>query len=100
MATRPRLLVLFGGRSSEHQVSCVSAGGVLANLDPERFDVTAVGIRRDGRWLLSAEGPDCWRLRGRELPEVTDGEPVALLTDPTRQEPCLPLRPCGSCEPA
>ena len=83
---RPRLLVLFGGRSGEHEISCVSAGGVLANLDPERFDVTAVGITREGRWVRPDGGPERWQLRGRELPAVTDGEPVALLPDPTRRE--------------
>ena len=83
---RPRLLVLFGGRSGEHRVSCVSAGGILAQLDRERFDVVAVGIRPDGRWVLPPEGPERWRLQGRELPEVTDGETVALLPDPTRRE--------------
>ncbi len=82
----PRVLVLFGGRSTEHSVSCISAGGILAALDPERFDVLAVGITRDGQWVLPGGSPDRWRLHGRELPEVTDGEPVTLLTDPSRGE--------------
>lgn len=82
---RPRLLVLFGGRSSEHRVSCVSAGGVLGALDTDRFAVTAVGIRPDGAWVLPSGGPERWRVRGRELPAVDDGEPVALLPDPTRR---------------
>ena len=46
-----RLVVLFGGRSAEHDVSCVSAAHVLAAVDPERYDVVPVGITRDGRWL-------------------------------------------------
>jgi D-alanine-D-alanine ligase len=82
---RPRLLVLFGGRSSEHGISCVSAGGILARLDPERYEVIPVGITRAGEWVLPDEGPDHWRLHGRELPEVTSGAPVALLPDPTRR---------------
>lgn len=47
--------MLFGGRSAEHEVSCVSAAHVLAAIDPDRYEVVAVGIDRDGRWSL-AEG--------------------------------------------
>ena len=85
---RPTLLVLFGGRSGEHAVSCVSAGGILDNLDRDRFDVVAVGITRDGVWLEVGDDTSPWRLRGREMPEVTaaSGTPVALLPDPTRRE--------------
>ena len=84
---RPTLLVLFGGRSGEHAVSCVSAGGILDNLDRDRFDVVAVGITRDGVWLAVGDDTSPWRLRGREMPEVTaaSGTPVALLPDPTRR---------------
>jgi D-alanine-D-alanine ligase len=87
-ARRPTLLVLFGGRSGEHAVSCVSAGGILDNLDRGRFDVVPVGITRDGEWLAVGEDTSPWRLHGRELPEVAPGagEPVALLPDPTRRE--------------
>jgi D-alanine-D-alanine ligase len=85
---RPTLLVLFGGRTGEHSVSCVSAGGVLDNLDRDRFDVVPVGITRAGEWLAVGDDTSRWRLHGRELPEVTPdaGDPVALLPDPTRRE--------------
>ena len=43
-AGRVRVAVVYGGRSSEHAISCVSAGSILRNLDPERFEVVAVGI--------------------------------------------------------
>ena len=52
-ATRPRVLVLFGGRSSEHEVSCLSARGVLWAIDDDRYDVLSVGITREGRWTLT-----------------------------------------------
>jgi D-alanine-D-alanine ligase len=52
---RIRLVVLFGGRSAEHDVSCVSARHVLAAADPERYDIEPVGITRSGDWVL-AEG--------------------------------------------
>ncbi|HEX2191685.1 MAG TPA: D-alanine--D-alanine ligase family protein [Acidimicrobiales bacterium] len=52
---RIRLVVLFGGRSAEHEVSCVTAVSVLRAVDPRRYDVVPVGITRDGRWVLAEE---------------------------------------------
>jgi len=79
-------MLLFGGRSSEHRISCVSAGSVLAHLDRERYDVLPVAITPAGEWVLGPTDPDVLRLHGRELPEVTSGRPVTLVADPTRQE--------------
>ena len=82
MTDRIRVAVVFGGRSGEHQVSCISAAGVLANIDTDLFDVTAIGITPAGRWLhmdtaaIPAAG-------GKELPTVTAGSVVALPVDPT-----------------
>ena len=53
MVTRRRLVVLFGGRSAEHDVSCVSARHVLAAADADTYEVVPVGIARDGRWMLA-----------------------------------------------
>ena len=47
---RIRLVVVFGGRSAEHEVSVVSAGAVLDALDPGRYEVTTVGIDKQGGW--------------------------------------------------
>lgn len=52
---RVRLAVLFGGRSAEHAVSLRSARAVLAQLDPERYEVRPVGITRAGGWLGEVE---------------------------------------------
>ena len=82
---RIRVLVLFGGRSSEHQVSCLSARNVLAAIDRERYLVTTVGITRDGRWSLVdgvPETPD------GVLPEVPDDAPTVALAR-TRKGPVL-----------
>jgi D-alanine-D-alanine ligase len=51
MPARTRLVVIFGGRSAEHDVSCLSARHVVSALDPERYEVVPVGITRDGRWV-------------------------------------------------
>jgi D-alanine-D-alanine ligase len=81
-----RVAVVFGGRSAEHTISCVSAGSVLANLDPERFEVVPVGITREGGWVLGTSDPSTLRISGTELPSVTDGTSLVLAADPTRRE--------------
>jgi D-alanine-D-alanine ligase len=50
---RVRLVVLFGGRSAEHDISRVSASHVLQAIDPDRYEVVPVGITRDGRWVVA-----------------------------------------------
>jgi len=79
---KPRVAVVFGGRSSEHGISCVTAGSVLAAIDREAYDVVPVGIALDGRWVLEADEPARLAIHGDKLPEV-DGSraPVALLRD-------------------
>jgi D-alanine-D-alanine ligase len=81
--SRTRIAVVFGGRSTEHAISCVSAGSVLAALDRDRYDVVAVGITPDGRWVLAPDDPSLLTISGRELPAVKDGRAVALPGDPT-----------------
>jgi D-alanine-D-alanine ligase len=56
MSERLRIAVLAGGRSSEHDISILSARSVLEALDPERYDVVTVAIGRDGRWELGTGG--------------------------------------------
>jgi D-alanine-D-alanine ligase len=82
---RVRVAVVFGGRSSEHAISCVSAGSVLQHLDRGRFDVVPVGIARDGSWVRGTDDPAVLRISDRALPEV-DGSAEALVLpgDPTR----------------
>ncbi len=79
---RLRVGVVFGGRSSEHAISCVSAGCVLGALDPERFEAVAIGITSDGRWVLPSSDTSLAIEAGR-LPAVpTDAQtrhPTQLL---------------------
>ena len=70
---RVRVAVVFGGRSSEHAISCVSAGSILRNLDPDRFEVVAVGITPEGSWVLTDGDPDALAIANRQLPGVTCG---------------------------
>jgi D-alanine-D-alanine ligase len=55
MTERIRLVVLFGGRSAEHEVSCTTAVNVLQALDPARYDVVPVGLTREGGWVLAEQ---------------------------------------------
>ena len=84
---RPRVAVLFGGRSSEHAVSCVTAAGVLEAIDRTKYDVVPVGIARNGQWSLVEADPATWSLRSESLPEVVAGEQsVVLSADGTGSE--------------
>ncbi len=85
MTGRTRVAVVFGGRSSEHSISCLSAGSVLAHLDRDRFEVVPVGIARDGAWVLGTDDPRELAISGRTLPAVDeDRTALALPGDPTR----------------
>jgi D-alanine-D-alanine ligase len=82
-ADKFRVAVVFGGRSSEHAVSCVSAASVLANLDPERFEIVPVGITPDGAWVLGPSEPEQLEIRERRMPTVSSGTALTLPADPT-----------------
>ena len=87
MSERIRVGVVFGGRSSEHAISCVSAGSVLRALDRDRYDVVPIGVTPDGRWVLEADEPDRLRITGGHLPSVdAAGASLVLAGDPTRRE--------------
>ena len=75
---RPRVAVVFGGRSSEHAISCVTAAGVLRALDREAYDVVPVGIATDGRWVLAADDPARLEITDGRLPEV-DGSGAGVV---------------------
>lgn len=53
---KTRIAILFGGRSAEHDVSRASAANVLRSLDADRYEITLIGIDRDGRWILADAG--------------------------------------------
>lgn len=78
---RTRVAVVFGGRSSEHSISCISADGVLRALDRTALDVIAIGISPSGHWF--AMDPDrSYGIVDGELPVVPDlGDEAALSPD-------------------
>src|SRR5689334_786325 len=76
-----RVAVVFGGRSAEHAISCVSAGSIMAALDPDRYEVVPVGIAPDGRWVLADSDQQLAIVDGA-LPEVAGGTAVSLVGDP------------------
>ncbi|MFI7022580.1 D-alanine--D-alanine ligase family protein [Micromonospora sp. NPDC049900] len=82
---KTRVAIVFGGRSPEHGISCVSAGSVLAALDPDEFEVVPVGITRAGQWVLTNGDPAQMAITARRLPEITaaSGVDVVLRADPT-----------------
>ncbi|PWD49401.1 D-alanine--D-alanine ligase A [Serinibacter arcticus] len=73
------MAIIFGGRSSEHAISCATAAGVLSAIDRQRFDVVPIGIARDGSWLLLPDDPAPLRIEGTRLPEVVVGEHPAVV---------------------
>ncbi len=84
MTERIRVAVVFGGRSSEHAVSCVSASSVLRNLDPTRYEVVPIGITPTGGWVL-ADGIGDLALSHGVQPQVdASGTALTLAADPGR----------------
>ncbi len=81
-----RVLLLYGGRSDEHEVSCLSARSVIDAVAPDRYELVPVGITREGRWTLTdgAIGP----ASGAALPHVDDDGPTVTLVG-TRDGPRL-----------
>ena len=75
-----QLALIFGGRSAEHEISLASARFVAAMLDRSRYDVTPVGITRDGRWVLPRD-LDAALTDGLDK---TPSDPVHLVVDPVR----------------
>jgi D-alanine-D-alanine ligase len=99
---KPRVAIVFGGRSSEHAISCVTAGSVLGAIDRSAYDVVPIGIAPDGRWVLEFDDTERLQIKGHgELPSVDgDRASIALLreagsTDLVVHEPSQPPQTLG-----
>ena len=81
-----RVGVIFGGRSSEHEVSLMSAKSIISALNPQKYDIIPIGITKDGRWVLNGEA--CQLLGTADLPQLSftsfpdDGGNFPLIPDP------------------
>jgi D-alanine-D-alanine ligase len=75
-----RVAVIFGGRSSEHSISCISAGSVLRALDRNRYEVVPIGITKSGKWVLEADDAQRLTIKDGIFPEVNEASPELVFT--------------------
>ncbi len=78
---KPRVAVLFGGRSSEHAVSCVTAAGVLGAINRDKYEVIPIGIAKTGQWVLAGDDTAQWSLSASSLPEVVPSQKTVTLAE-------------------
>jgi D-alanine-D-alanine ligase len=92
-ARKIRVAVVYGGRSDEHAISCVSAGSILRHLNPQRFDTVPIGITQEGTWVLTDADPDRLAIEAGRLPHVnaSSGAELALPADPQRHGELISL---------
>ncbi|MEJ6607817.1 MAG: D-alanine--D-alanine ligase family protein [Candidatus Planktophila sp.] len=78
---KQRVAIICGGRSSEHEISCISAGGVLSAIDRNKYEPVLIGISKTGKWFHLPESHRLTISNG-VLPEIADhGQTVALSVD-------------------
>ena len=78
-SSKKTVLILFGGESSEHKISRISASSVLSCIDRERYDVLTAGITEGGSWLLT--GADLTQIRDGSWEQRTDNHPLVFSMD-------------------
>ena len=90
---KKKIAVLFGGQSSEHEISCISAVTVISGIDTEIFDTVLIGITREGSWLkvdsLSQIEDGSWQasqIRAILSPEATKKTVIFLEGDKVWEE--------------
>lgn len=89
--SKKTVAVLFGGQSSEHEVSCISATTIISNMNREKYDIRMIGITKDGHWLKVEQVEDIpsgqWR----------NGKIKAVISPDTEQKGILYIED-GKCE--
>ncbi|MDO5508728.1 MAG: D-alanine--D-alanine ligase family protein, partial [Corynebacterium casei] len=80
MTSKTRVAVIYGGKSTEHSVSCVTAGAIMNNLDPERYEIVPIAITREGTWTIGVtEGLE---ITDGKLPEVEEADELTVSLNP------------------
>ncbi|HEY6119477.1 MAG TPA: D-alanine--D-alanine ligase family protein [Pyrinomonadaceae bacterium] len=88
MARKRRVGIIFGGRSSEHEVSIRSATAIIEAIDRKKFEVVPIGITKQGEWLSPAQAVELLPKSTGKLLSIdagNQGGAVAILGDPSRQ---------------
>lgn len=91
--SKPRVAIVFGGRSSEHAVSCATAAGVMRAIDRDAYDVIPIGISRDGHWVLADGDPRSLELTSSSTPEVAPGGTAVVVPLATTDRTLTTLEP-------
>ncbi|MET0304124.1 MAG: D-alanine--D-alanine ligase family protein [Microbacteriaceae bacterium] len=97
MSEKTRVVLLFGGRSSEHSISCATAAGVLGAIDRDRYEIVPVGITRDGALTLQPDDPQLFRLDA-DLPQVDDNGTRVFLPESATSRAVTVRHPDGRVE--
>lgn len=77
---KKRVGLIFGGRSGEHEISLLSARGVMGAIDREKYEVIPIGITKEGRWLASGDP-----MKALASGELAESNPAALLAEPSQR---------------
>ena len=86
LTTKPiKIAIIYGGRSSEHSVSCISAGAIMSHLDAEKYELYPIGITQQGTWTVGESNPEKLRSTNGVMPTVTLTKEVSLAADPARR---------------
>ena len=72
--SRIKVGIVAGGKSSEHEISCISAGGVLSAIDLDKYEPVLIGITKAGKWVLPPADYNL-KIQGDVLPEISDDLP-------------------------
>ncbi|MFF0298130.1 D-alanine--D-alanine ligase family protein [Kitasatospora sp. NPDC004614] len=86
-SAKPRVAIVFGGRSSEHGVSVVTAASVLRSIDRSKYEVLPIGITHEGRWALVGDEPARMAITDGRMPDVDQ------VAESTEGQVALPLAP-------
>lgn len=99
--SKVRVALIYGGVSGEHSISCITAGAVMGSIDPKRYDVLPIGIRRDGTWVLGETDPERLTM-GDPMPEVGESSERVVFPAGDGTQPLLAVtyREDGSVESA